>query len=283
MTGFRLDVGAYLRRIGYEGAVRPSPGVLAGLSLAHLRAVPFENLDIVPLGRPIQLEPAALFAKIVRGGRGGFCFELNGLLAAILEEIGFGVERLASQFAQESGGYSHSRDHLMLGVTATAADERGPAGSRWLVDVGAGTTSLASPADFPDEIGVGAETPPDPADGSSYRVERSPEFAHLWRRLPGEPWTESNRIDLTPLRLDDFRERCLELQTSPESVFTSGSICSHLTPNGRVTIRDGRLIVTTDGVRTERPLPDETAIGAALAEYFGIHLGVGVGIEGAIA
>lgn len=282
MSGFRLDVGSYLRRIGYEGAVTPSPGVLAAISLAHLRAVPFENLDIVPLGRPIQLEPEALFAKIVGKRRGGFCFELNGLLSLMLEAIGFRVERLAAQFPND-GGYRHPRDHLMLAVTATAGDERGPAGSRWLTDVGAGATSLASPADFPAEIGVGAETPPDPADGSVYRVERSRAFVHLWRRLPGAEWVEENRIDPTPMRLDDFRERCRELQMPGMSIFTSGSICSHLTADGRVTIRDGRLIVTTGGVRTEQPLPDAAAIRAALSEHFDIDLGLGVGMEGAIA
>ena len=74
---FALDWDAYLARIGYEGPLEPSIGVLARLSLAHLRTVPFENLEIVPLARAIRLEPAALVDEVVRR-RGGFCFELNG-------------------------------------------------------------------------------------------------------------------------------------------------------------------------------------------------------------
>lgn len=75
-----FDRSAYLARIGYQGPVVPSMETLRGLHLSHVLTVPFENLDI-HLGRPISLEPSALFEKIVTSRRGGYCFELNGLFA----------------------------------------------------------------------------------------------------------------------------------------------------------------------------------------------------------
>src|ERR1700690_1319067 len=85
-----LDLAAYLQRIDYRGPLDASIETLGGLHLAHLCAVPFENLDI-HLGRPIALDDAGLFEKIVTRRRGGFCYELNGLFAALLRELGFSV------------------------------------------------------------------------------------------------------------------------------------------------------------------------------------------------
>jgi N-hydroxyarylamine O-acetyltransferase len=90
-----IDVAAYLARIAYQGATTPSFTTLAGLQLAHLRAVPFENLDVLSR-RPISLQPADLYTKIVARRRGGFCYELNGLFATLLRRLGFQVTLLAA-------------------------------------------------------------------------------------------------------------------------------------------------------------------------------------------
>lgn len=91
-----MDRSAYLARIGYEGALTPAIETLRGLHRAHVMTVPFENLDI-HLGRPISLNPADLFRKIVVDRRGGYCFELNGLFTLLLEDVGFAVTRLAAR------------------------------------------------------------------------------------------------------------------------------------------------------------------------------------------
>jgi N-hydroxyarylamine O-acetyltransferase len=83
-----FDVRAYLRRINYHGTTNPSAETLRALHVAHLRSVPFENLSI-HAGEPIVLEDVALFAKIVERRRGGFCYEANGLFAALLRALGF--------------------------------------------------------------------------------------------------------------------------------------------------------------------------------------------------
>jgi N-hydroxyarylamine O-acetyltransferase len=108
-----FDLPAYLQRLNYTGPLTSSAETLRALHQAHLLAVPFENLDI-PLGRPIIPEEAALFRKIVEEGRGGFCYELNGLFAALLRELGFKVTLLSARVARAEGGFGPEFDHLTL-------------------------------------------------------------------------------------------------------------------------------------------------------------------------
>src|SRR5262245_62565608 len=91
-----IDLAAYFERIAYAGDRSPSRATLDALHLAHATHIPFEDLDIL-LGRPIRLDLASLQAKLVAGRRGGYCFEQNALFAAVLEQLGFAVTRLAAR------------------------------------------------------------------------------------------------------------------------------------------------------------------------------------------
>ncbi|UCH26235.1 MAG: arylamine N-acetyltransferase, partial [Trueperaceae bacterium] len=122
-----MEVKHYLERIGYRGPVDVSARTLASLQRAHLHTVPFENLDVC-LGREIVLEPAALYDKIVVRRRGGFCYELNGLFAWLLTELGFEVTLLSARVFGERG-LGPEFDHLTLRVDLSEP---------WLVDVGFG-------------------------------------------------------------------------------------------------------------------------------------------------
>jgi N-hydroxyarylamine O-acetyltransferase len=88
-----MDISAYLKRIDYAKPVKPDVQTLSGLQFTHMDHVPFENLDI-QLKRPIHLDEGSLWNKIVINRRGGFCYELNGLFAWLLEQIGFEVAYL---------------------------------------------------------------------------------------------------------------------------------------------------------------------------------------------
>src|SRR6476620_2196832 len=113
-----LDAQAYLQRIHFSAALdlaapQPSSRLLGALHQAHLLLVPFENLSI-HYGQPILLEERALYDKIVRRRRGGFCYELNGLFAWLLRQLGFTVTLLSARVAQADGDFSPEFDHLTL-------------------------------------------------------------------------------------------------------------------------------------------------------------------------
>src|SRR5918911_550604 len=126
----RLGADAYLARIGAPRPGRADAVALRRLQLRHLRAVPFENLSI-HLGEEILLEEQALFDKLVLRRRGGFCYELNGLFAALLDVLGFRVTLLAAR-VHGADGLGPPFDHLALRVDAPEP---------WLVDVGFGAFS----------------------------------------------------------------------------------------------------------------------------------------------
>src|SRR5512135_3562244 len=106
-----MDLSPYLDRINYKGTVEPTPSTLRSLHRAHMLAVPFENLDIVPLHREIHLDEPALWEKIVLRRRGGFCYELNGLFAWLLRHCGFDVTYLNGRVFTRAGKLGMDFDH----------------------------------------------------------------------------------------------------------------------------------------------------------------------------
>ena len=247
-----MDIRAYLARIAYAGPLDVSPDTLRALHLAHLYAVPFENLDI-HLGRRLSLDGLALFDKIVTRRRGGFCYELNGLFCGLLRELGFRVTMLSAEVARQAGGFSAPLDHLALRVDL---DEP------WLADVGFGNGFR-----LPVRLDDAADQP---QGASAYLILPDGDYRVLMRRDAGGDWTPQDRFTYQPRALTDFAERCHFHQTSPESHFTQARICTLATSAGRVTLSGMRLIVTTFAGRTETDLPGEAEYAATLRERFGV-------------
>jgi len=247
-----VDTTAYLERIGYRGSVAPTAETLRQLQLAHLLSVPFENLSI-HAGEPIVLDDDALFDKIVARKRGGFCYELNGLFAALLRVLGFNVEMLSAAVWREAGEFGPEFDHMALLVTL---------GERWLVDVGFGD-SFVEPLLLDERAeqvqGVRA-----------YRIDEDGDRLVLMQRGQAGGWEAQYRFGLQPHGYADFAGMCHYHQTSPESHFTRRRVCSLLTGEGRVTIGQMRLIITRGNKREERELASEEEYAGALREHFGI-------------
>jgi N-hydroxyarylamine O-acetyltransferase len=264
-----MNVDAYLQRLGYHGPLAPNAETLRRLHLAHILSVPFENLDI-HLGRPIILDEKSLYDKIVRQRRGGFCYELNGLFAALMRELGF-VVSLHSGRVFDNGQPGPEFDHLTLLVQLE---------ERWLADVGFGD-SFREPLrlDVRPRRARSSRSPTrldDPADqlqfGGAYRLIQAGDKYTMQRQLFGENWKPQYRFTLRPYQLADFTDMCHYHQTSPESHFTQKRICSRATPEGRITLSDMRLIITQNGQREEKSLTDQEEYATALHEYFGIDI-----------
>lgn len=239
----------YLDRIGARRPDGPSPAVLRELHRRHLETVPFENLSI-HLGEPIVLTEEALVDKVVRRGRGGFCYELNGLFAALLTALGFDVTLLAASVFGADGTLSPAFDHLALRVEVD--------GERYLVDVGFGAhTAYPLRLDWP-------ETQEDPA--GSFLVLDAP-GGDVDVLMDGVP---QYRAEPRPRRLADFARPCWWHATSPDSHFRQVTRCSRLTETGRVTIVGDRL-ATVRGERTETTLATDAEVLAAYEKHFGFR------------
>ena len=127
---FKPDVDAYFKRIKYTGPTECNLGTLKQIQWHHLKAFPYENLDI-HLHRPIILDPSAIEEKIIRKGRGGYCFELNILLLHVLRALGYEVCPLAARVIfQKRADQVAGLTHVVLRVESE--------GASWLVDTGFG-------------------------------------------------------------------------------------------------------------------------------------------------
>lgn len=261
-----MDIQAYLSRIGFRGPVEPTLETLRALHYAHLLTVPFENLDIPE--RPIVLDEAHFFDKIVGNRRGGFCYELNGLFAGLLRELGFRVSLLSARVSKANSGELREFDHLALRVDLDTP---------WLADVGFGESFCQ-----PLPLAANAENV---ECGMVYRLECSedcadagvPAASSRWRVITqrgqnGNGLKVLYDFTLVPHELGDFDGMCRYHQSAPESPFMQRRICTRLTPAGRVTLANLRLIITDNGARQERTLADEQEHSDALQRYFGIVL-----------
>lgn len=245
-----MDVDAYLNRLGVARPAAADLATLRHLQERHLATVPFENLSI-HLGEPVSLDEDALFDKIVRRRRGGFCYELNGLFAALLRSLGYDVSLHAAQVFRPDGTPGPPLDHAAIVVSL---DEQ------WLVDVGFGRFSR-----HPLRLsGVDAQADPD----GEFLLLDAP-YGDIDVLRDGKP---QYRLERRPRPLTAFVPMAWWQSTSPESHFTRSLTCSRPTSQGRVTLSGDRLIETVDGVRNELRLTSPEAIRAAYRVYFGISL-----------
>ena len=246
----------YLARI----AAAPPKGVTAealrDLHAAHLRAVPFENLDI-HRGVPIVLEEARILRKVVTGRRGGFCYELNGAFDWLLSELGFEVALLSAEVARPGGGFGIPFDHMALRVDIE--------GEPWLADVGFGDSFVHPLRLVEGQTQEEAEY--------RYRLTRQGPYWHVERApLDAEGYKTQYRFTTAPRTLAEFRSGCEYHQTSPQSTFTQKVLATRALEDGRITVTPERVIVRQGKTRSETALGDENEFRDVLARHLGILL-----------
>ncbi|WP_260923076.1 arylamine N-acetyltransferase family protein [Novosphingobium sp. 9] len=272
-----MDLSRYLSRIGLAAA--PSAGVegLALLQAAHRQTIGFENLDI-PLGRPILIDSASVFDKLVVRGRGGYCFEQNRLFSDVLTALGLPnrplLARVRLGLAPE---VVPPRTHTLLLVRT------GP-GESWLADAGFGG-SYVPPLRLED--GYTAETP----DGARHRVRRTgpelpldgewmveragPSAATDGRAADHGEWQVQYVFDTAQVWPEDLEMGSHWTSTRSGSRFVTAHVASVVLPDGFAALSDRRLSIYRAGGKTREVREIETSDEYAqlLRETFGIALG----------
>jgi N-hydroxyarylamine O-acetyltransferase len=248
-----MDLTVYARRIGFAGAMRPTAECLRALHLAHATHVPFENIEVL-MRRPVRLDLTSLWKKLVEDGRGGYCFEQNTLFAAVLEEAGFRVRRLAARVRMGAVG-TRPRTHMLLAVEAD--------GRQWLCDVGFGGDALLCPVAW-----IPGET--------------SAQFAWKYRLVEEAPgyvlqtWRENAWVDLYSFTMEeqfavDYEVANYYTATYPDSFFRKQLMVHLPAPDVRVTLVGRRLIERRPEGASEVVLADDAAVLEVLATRFGMH------------
>lgn len=217
-------LAAYLRRIGYAGSLECTLQTLRHLHRAHLLAVTYENIDVL-CGVPLSLDAGAAFEKIVQQGRGGWCYEMNGLFAWALAELGYDFSLVGAAAARKKRGDAAAMNHLAILVHLERP---------YLADVGFGNGFLTP---LPLEEGTHS-------DGRfDFRLER---IEDAWWRLhngtePGDTFDFQER----PYAIEAFEEQNRRLQSAPESPFVRNIVCHRFTQDGVFTLRGAVLTTIT--------------------------------------
>jgi N-hydroxyarylamine O-acetyltransferase len=262
-----VDLDAYFERIGYTGARSVSADTLAAIHLHHPRAIPFENLN--PLLRwPVRLDVPSLQQKLVRGGRGGYCYEHNLLLSHVLQQLGFRVRELAARVLWNvPEGIVRARSHMLLLVDL---DER-----RYVADVGFGGLTLTAPLRL--EADIEQRTPHE-----TFRVIAAGDGFVMQARVGGS-WRSLYAFDLQAQLLADYEVVNWYLCNHPSSHFITGLIAARADRECRYALRgnefavhhvngatERRLLTSTDDLRTtleatfRLTLPEGPELQAAL-------------------
>jgi N-hydroxyarylamine O-acetyltransferase len=252
-----VDLAAYAARIGFTGELRASAECLRELHLAHATHVPFENIEVL-MGRPVRLDIESLWKKLVAERRGGYCFEQNTLFAAVLEQIGFRVTRLAARVRMGAVGV-RPRNHMLLAVEAD--------GRRWLCDVGFGGEALLCPVAWqPGETSA--------QFAWKYRLmEEAPGYVlQMWRP---EGWLDLYSFTMEEQHAVDYEVANFYTSTHPDSFFLKQLMVHIPGPEVRVTLFGQRLIERRPEGATEVLLADDAAVLETLAARFGMHFPAG--------
>jgi len=249
-----MDTEKYLRRFGIDDFnIRINAESLKNLQKKHLLNVPFENLDI-HWKRPILLDTTRIYEKIVEEKRGGFCYELNGLFCELLNKIGFPSRMISARVAMADEQFSREFDHMAI------LTEIG--GETFLVDVGFGDFT-AEPLKFDLDV--------EQTDANGiFTIKKHTDDYFLVAKKDGDVWKSEYIFKDLAHDLAEYAEMCEFHQTSPESHFTQGKVCSLMTGDGRKTLTNKKFIETRGGVKNETEINSEEDFNAFLKREFEI-------------
>lgn len=253
-----VQLHSYLQRIGLARLPEKNLAGLNELMSAHIGHIPFENIDVL-LKRPVSLEPDAIFAKLVSGQRGGYCFEQNGLFYQVLAALGYPVRYRGGRvrLSHPDRNDLPSRTHLFLEVLLE--------GQGWLVDVGFGALSMHHALRFAldEEQHFPLET--------RRITEENGRYFHQVKQAEG--WQDVYEFDLAGMPLADQKVANWYTSTSPDTHFTRDLVVAIALPGARRASLLNRQfrIRNRDGIMEERQL-QENELPMILKDIFGLSV-----------
>ena len=264
-----VDLGAYFKRIGYDGPRTNTLATLRALHLLHPQAIPFENLDPL-LKRPVKLDAASLADKLIAGGRGGYCFEQNLLFGNVLRQLGFKLQEGTARVRWSAPpGTRTPRVHAVLFVDAE--DER------YLADVGFGGNVLTAPLklNFRDE----QKTPHEP-----FRLVTEDDGILVEEAKIAGAWTPLYAFDFSDTHPVDYEMGNWFTSAHPGSIFVNGLLGARCEPDRRYALMNNQLAIhKLNGGTEKKTLRSAGEMRDALTDLFKIRLSGLDGLDTALA
>lgn len=247
----KVKVEKYFKRIGLEmpETIVPNAELLKKLHFAHCTTVPYENLDIIR-GIPLKLDDEGLYQKVVEEGKGGYCFELNGIFAWLLRQLGYKVTEYASRYLRGESSIPMRR-HRVLRVEATDGV--------YCADVGIGEVCPR----YPLQLVEGLEQP---QFDECYRFDKDEFLGWVLMDLYKGEWRQFYSFTEEPQLPQDYVALSCYCEKHPDSPFIHAEMFSLKTETGRVTLDGNVYKEFVNGEVTVRELSDEE-MPAAYAKF----------------
>lgn len=251
------NLNLYLQHLGFSAAPAPTLETLHQLQLRHTGAFPFENLTTLS-GEPVLIDLPSVEQKVLHQGRGGYCYELNNLFLALLQELGFDARGISGRvvLGQPEGVWTACTHRLSL-VTLD--------GVRYISDVGFGGMVPTAPLmlDTFDEQLTPHET---------YRIEQHEDGYTLRANVAGE-WRAMYIFDLQRQEDIDYTLGNWYVSTHPDSPFCKRLMVSLTGEGWRRTLSDGSFTIHRMGSESERrQVTDVDEVIGVLESEFGIRV-----------
>lgn len=241
-----------LRRIGLSEVPAADAAGLLAVHRAFVTHVPFEDIS-VQLGESAPLDPPALVARLLEGGRGGYCFEVNTVLALLLESLGFAVQRREG-IVGDRGAHARGEATNHLALVVHTRDNRA-----FIAEAGAGD----GPVD-PLPLREGRFT----AGAFGFVVAR--EGKGWWVGQAADPDGAGFRFADRRATLEDFQPHHERLSRHPDSRFVRTLVVQQPHGDRVVTLRARTLTSQSAAGTQRRVLDDQAAFATALYGCFGI-------------
>jgi N-hydroxyarylamine O-acetyltransferase len=252
-----INLEAYFQRIGYDGPREATLETLKALHLKHPIAIPFENLNPI-MGLPVPIDLPSIEAKLIRAGRGGYCFEQNALFWAVLRQLGFKTTGLAARVLRGGRPAAQSpRSHMLLRIELVEGVH--------IADIGFGSTTLTAPLRLFDEA-------PQQTPHGLFRVVKKGEEYEEQAEFDGE-WQPQYRFALQEYYRQDYESLNWYRATHPKSPFVNILQVARALPEKRLGLRDNQYAIRyLDGRSEKTVLETPHEIMDVLANDFEIKL-----------
>ncbi len=258
MSGPAVDLDAYRRRIGLARPLAPTRACLDELVARHASAIPFENIEVLARRVP-RLDLDGLQDKLVQRRRGGYCFEHNTLLRAVLQAVGFEVAPMEARIrsgvpADVVTGRTHLATRVMLD------------GVPHLVDVGCGTIAPTAPLAL-------ASRDAQPAGTGLYRFVDVGDELLLQTREPAG-WKDCYQLLPSHPHPIDCEMGNWFVATGPNSMLAKNLLVGRAIDGGRLRLFNRRLssFQPECAAPVERDLHTRAEFADVLADGFGLDI-----------
>lgn len=253
MIAETFNLATYCQRIGYSGELRADLATVHTLMQHQLRAVPFENLDVLA-GKPISLHPDDIVAKVIGRQRGGYCYELNGLFAMALTALGVEWQFVAARPLFYP--VKRPRTHAALVVKLESVE--------WLCDLGFGSYGIRAPLRL-DVLDM-----PVRQDFDTFMLSREDGDFILKALVEGE-WQQQYGFNRCAVEWIDFAPANWLNSTHPDTVFTQKPLIVRFTQDGR-NILFGDAFKQVSGQQISKRNITAAEQAMILAEHFGLTM-----------